>query len=65
MKITPKRAEPLSDREAETLRGVAGNTDIVKPLYKRLQKLGLIEFKNGVFVLTPQGHIHMMFRDAR
>jgi hypothetical protein len=67
MKYTPSLAKQpgLTDQETATLRGIAISGVIERPHYKRLQRLGLIEQKDSTWVLTPQGHIHLMFQAAR
>lgn len=67
MKFAPcrvKQAE-LSDREKIALRGIAEGGFVAEPLCKRLQKLGLVEKRLDVWAVTPQGHIHFMFQNAR
>jgi hypothetical protein len=67
MKFAPcrvKQAE-LSDKEKIALRGIAGGGFTALPLCQRLQKLGLVEKRLDVWSVTPQGHIHLMFQNAR
>jgi hypothetical protein len=67
MKITPSRFKQieLSDQEMIALRGVAEGGFIALPLCQRLQKLGLVEKGHERWAITPQGHIRLMFHNAR
>ena len=59
-----KEAE-LSDGEKIALRGIAEGAFIALPLCLRLQKLGLVAKTLDVWGITPQGHIRLMFQNAR
>jgi hypothetical protein len=67
MKFAPSRFKQveLSDREMIALRGIAEGGSVVLPLCLRLQKLGLVDKTLGVWGVTPQGHIRLMFQAAR
>ena len=67
MKFAPcrvKQAE-LSDKEKIVLRGIAEGKFIAVSLCQRLQKLGLVEKRLDVWAVTAQGHIYLMFQNAR
>jgi hypothetical protein len=44
---------------------IADGSDVQPPLYKRLKKLGAIASTTGGWALTPDGHIRLMFDNAR
>jgi hypothetical protein len=67
MKFAPGRFKQveLFDREMIALRGIAEGSPVSLPLCLRLEKLGLVGKTLGVWGVTPQGHIRLMFQAAR
>jgi hypothetical protein len=67
MKFTPSRIKQaeLSDREKIALREIAQGGPTEPLLYRRLQKLGLVEKNHDGWAVTQQGHIRLMFQGAR
>lgn len=59
------RSQPLTEAETVALRMIADGSDVQPPLYKRLKKLGAIASTTGGWALTPDGHIRLMFDNAR
>jgi hypothetical protein len=60
----PKTSE-LAPKELAALRDVSRHHSVEAPLLRRLEKLGFIEQKSGVWSTTQQGHIFLMFRAAK
>jgi len=44
---------------------IADGSAVQPPLYKRLKKLGVIASAAAGWALTPDGHIGLMFDNAR
>jgi len=44
---------------------IADGSAVQPPLYKRLKKLGVIASTAAGWALTPDGHIGLMFDNAR
>jgi ribosomal protein S19E (S16A) len=60
----PKASE-LEPKELAALRDVSKHNSVEAPLLRRLEKIGFIEQKSGVWSMTQQGHIFLMFRAAK
>jgi hypothetical protein len=67
MKFAPGRFKQieLCDREMMALRVIAEGGPVALSLCLRLQKLGLVGQTLGLWGITPQGHIRLMFQAAR
>lgn len=67
MKFSPRHgnAGGLSDTEKMGLRSIANGVSVDTTLCKRLQKLGLVELEQDVWTITQQGHVQLMFQQAR
>ena len=63
-KAPPKTLE-LHPKEYSALRDVSKHRAVEPPLLQRLEKLGLVEQKSGVWTQTQQGQILLMFAAAR
>jgi|KBSSwiStaDraftv2_1062776.scaffolds.fasta_scaffold549251_1 hypothetical protein len=61
---TPK-SHVLTEAENIALRNVASGAPVQIQLCRRLEKLGTIEARGGGWILTPDGHIRLMFDAAR
>jgi hypothetical protein len=61
---TPKAPE-LEPKELAALRDVSRHHSAEAPILRRLEKLGFVEQKSGVWSTTQQGHIFLMFRSAK
>ena len=61
---TPK-SRPLSVEEVVALRNVANHNAVAPPACRLLKGRGLIEQRLGGWILTQQGHIHLLFCNAR
>jgi hypothetical protein len=55
----------FTDTERVALRNVGAGMPIDPALYKRLEKLGLVELKDNVWATSQQGHVELMFQRAR
>jgi hypothetical protein len=62
--LAPK-ASGLHPKEYSALQDVSKHRAVEESLLHRLQKLGHIEQKTGVWSTTQQGEILLMFRAAR
>jgi hypothetical protein len=67
MKFPPRHgnAGGLTDTEKMGLRSIANGVSVDTALCKRLQKLGLVELEQDVWTITQQGHVQLMFQQAR
>lgn len=61
----PASKHLLSIVEMNALCCVANNTPVHQKICERLQNLGFVEQKSGLWKLTHQGQIQVMFRGAR
>jgi len=59
------KSQPLTEAETVALRSIAGGLAVQPLLYKRLKKLGVIAPEADGWTLTPDGHIRLMFDNAR
>jgi hypothetical protein len=55
----------LSNEEAAALRNVFSRKEVTSANSRYLKKCGLIEQRLGSWILTQQGHIHLLFCNAR
>jgi hypothetical protein len=67
LKIPRLAPKPYTLTEAENvaLRKVASGTPVRIQVCRRWEKLGTIEAWGGGWILTPDGHIRLMFNAAR
>jgi hypothetical protein len=63
-RLTPK-SYILTEAENTALRNVASGAPVQVRVCRRLEKLGTIEARGGGWILTPDGHIRLMFNAAR
>jgi hypothetical protein len=63
-RLTPK-LHALTETENIALRNVASGAPVQIQLCRRLEKLGTIEARGAGWILTPDGHIRLMFNAAR
>jgi hypothetical protein len=61
----PGKSPELHPKELAGLREVSNHQAVELPTLRRLQKLGFIEQKSGVWSTTQQGQIFLMFQAAK
>lgn len=64
-KARPQKSPDLEPREMVALRTISKHGLAEVPALRRLEKLGFVEQRLGVWTMTQQGHIHLMFAAAR
>lgn len=64
-KSRPQKSPALEPKELAALRAVSKLGPAELQALQRLKKLGLVEQSLGVWAVTQQGHIYLMFAEAR
>jgi ribosomal protein S19E (S16A) len=59
------KAPALEPKEFAALRDVSKHRAVEVPVLRQLERLGLVEHKSGVWAITQQGQIRLMFGSAR
>jgi hypothetical protein len=62
---SPPKPPQLQPKEASALRDVSNHRVVELPMLQRLEKLGYIEQKSGVWSTTQHGAIFLMLGEAR
>ena len=61
----PQKHPGLDPTESAALRDISNQRATRPDMLARLKKLGFVEQKSGVWTMTHQGQIHLIFGSAR
>jgi ribosomal protein S19E (S16A) len=62
---SPSKGPELQAKEVAGLRDVSNHRVVELPVLRQLEKRGFVEQKSGVWSITQQGQITLMFQAAK